>query len=57
MQDGSRRKATEVVGDRVWFLDSPRTDAEPPAGRGDDAAAAEAQPELLGESEESGEPH
>lgn len=23
-QDGTRRKSTEVVGDRVWFLDSPR---------------------------------
>ncbi len=27
-QDGSRRKVTEVVGDRVWFLDSPRQEAE-----------------------------
>lgn len=31
-QDGSRRKVTEVVGDRVWFLDSPRQEAERTAG-------------------------
>jgi single-strand DNA-binding protein len=26
-QDGQRRRVVEVIGDRVWFLDSPRTDA------------------------------
>jgi single-strand DNA-binding protein len=35
VQDGSRRKVTEVVGDRVWFLDSPRSDAERPADAGE----------------------
>jgi single-strand DNA-binding protein len=30
-QDGSRRRMTEVVGDRVWFLDSPRAEGTQPA--------------------------
>lgn len=49
-QDGSRRRMTEVVGDRVWFLDSPRTDGERAAEAGEadrDAGAAGAQPEVL----------
>ncbi len=37
-QDGSRRRMTEVVGDRVWFLDSPRADTERPADGGEPGA-------------------
>jgi len=48
-QEGGRRKMTEVVGDKVWFLDSPRPDAAPAA----DAADAQSHPEVLEESEES----
>ena len=29
-QDGARRRVTEVIGDRVWFLDSPKTEADHP---------------------------
>ncbi len=53
-QDGSRRRTTEVVGDRVWFLDSPRTDGERAAHAGDaehDGGDGEAQPEVLAEAE------
>jgi single-strand DNA-binding protein len=55
-QDGSRRRKTEVVGDRVWFLDSPRADgeragAEQPA----DTAASDGPPEVLVEADASGE--
>lgn len=46
-QDGSRRRMTEVVGDRVWFLDSPRQEAERPA----EAGEAEGQPAVLEEAE------
>ncbi len=46
-QDGSRRKVMEVVGDRVWFLDSPRSDAERPGGAGESPA----HPEVLEESD------
>jgi len=46
-QDGSRRRMTEVVGDRVWFLDSPRTDTERPA----DSGETEAQPDVLADAE------
>ncbi len=46
-QDGSRRKVMEVVGDRVWFLDSPRSDAERPGEAGDSPA----HPEVLEESD------
>jgi single-strand DNA-binding protein len=44
-QDGTRRRSTEVVGDRVWFLDSPRGDGDRPAG-----SDAEGQPEVLAEA-------
>lgn len=46
-QDGSRRRVSEVVGDRVWFLDSPRPDAE----RAPDPGAAEGQPEVIEDPE------
>jgi single-strand DNA-binding protein len=45
-QDGSRRRTTEVVGDRVWFLDSPRGDTERPA----EGATEEEQPDVLVEA-------
>ena len=50
--DGSRRTITEVVGDRVWFLDSRRVDAD---GDAEQAAAdtQEPAPELIGEPEEA----
>ncbi|HEV2357861.1 MAG TPA: single-stranded DNA-binding protein [bacterium] len=50
--DGSRRTITEVVGDRVWFLDSRRAEGDAgsaPAG----PEAQEAQPELIGDPEET----
>jgi single-strand DNA-binding protein len=47
VQDGSRRKVTEVVGDRVWFLDSPRSEAERPGETGE----AQIPTEVLEESE------
>lgn len=47
-QDGSRRKVTEVVGDRVWFLDSPRPEAERPADGGEPLV----HPEVLEGSED-----
>jgi single-strand DNA-binding protein len=50
-QDGSRRKVTEVVGDRVWFLDSPRQEAERPAS----AEEADGQPPVLEDTEVSEE--
>ena len=35
-QDGSRRRVTEVIGDRVWFLDKPKTEVDQSAdGSGD----------------------
>jgi single-strand DNA-binding protein len=50
--DGSRRTITEVIGDRVWFLDSRRADAD-----GDGAQAGsdtqEPAPELIGDLEEA----
>ncbi|HLJ60847.1 MAG TPA: single-stranded DNA-binding protein [bacterium] len=57
-QDGSRRKMTEVVGDRVWFLDSPRADTETATPRGESDAgvsAAESDPEALGADEDAPE--
>lgn len=50
-QDGTRRRMTEVVGDRVWFLDSPRTDAERPAEGAEPEAQPDVQPEVLAEAE------
>jgi len=53
-QDGSRRRVTEVIGDRVWFLDSRKAEADP----GTDApadASSEARPEVLEDSEPSAE--
>lgn len=49
-QDGSRRRTTEVVGDRVWFLDSPRQEAQPAP-----AAGQADGPELIGEADEASE--
>ncbi len=58
-QDGTRRRATEVVGDRVWFLDSPRVDGDRPAGQEPEGQPAgqepEGQPEVLAEAESSSE--
>lgn len=50
--DGSRRTMTEVVGDRVWFLDSRRAegDGETPQAGGE---AQDPQPELIGDPEEA----
>lgn len=45
-QEGGRRRVTEVVGDRVWFLDSPKVDA----GQSTDAPA-DAQPEVIEDAE------
>jgi len=45
-QDGTRRKSTEVVGDRVWFLDRPRGDARA------DAPDEETVPDALAEAED-----
>ena len=57
-QDGSRRRVTEVVGDRVWFLDSRKTEAGPgtdaPADASD-APTAEGHPEVLEDPETSPE--
>jgi len=56
-QDGTRRKMTEVVGNRVWFLDGRRTDSGPsPRGESEaDASGAEPEPEMLGEDEDTPE--
>jgi single-strand DNA-binding protein len=45
-QDGSRRRVTEVIGDRVWFLDKPKTEVDQSAdGSGD------AHPEVIEDPE------
>ena len=51
LPDGSRRTLTEVIGDRVWFLDSRRAEGD---GDGQQAGAdaQESQPELIGDPEE-----
>jgi single-strand DNA-binding protein len=49
--DGSRRTLTEVVGDRVWFLDARRADGDAEAPRPD--GEAQESPELIGDPEES----
>jgi len=53
-QDGSRRRVTEVIGDRVWFLDSRKTEADPGTDVPADAPA-EAHPEVIEDSETSPE--
>ncbi len=45
-QEGSRRRVTEVIGDRVWFLDSPRTGTEQPAD-----TSREGSPEVIEDPE------
>ncbi len=52
LPDGSKRTLTEVIGDRVWFLDSRRADGD---GEGQQAGAdaQESQPELIGDPEEA----
>ncbi len=35
-QDGSRRRVTEVIGDRVWFLDKPKTEVDQPSDHASD---------------------
>ncbi len=56
-QDGVRRKATEVVGDRVWFLDGRRPESGSPSRGGDETEArdGESEPESISEDEESAE--
>ena len=55
-QDGSRRRVTEVIGDRVWFLDSPRAAAEQPADSGPaEPGPAEGEPELIEDLEGASE--
>src|SRR3989442_1208883 len=55
-QDGSRRRVTEVVGDRVWFLDSRKTEAgpgtDPPGGVTADGPT-EGHPEVIEDPEAS----
>jgi len=50
--DGSRRTMTEVVGDRVWFLDSRRTEGDGETAQAG-AEAQDSQPELMGDPEET----
>jgi single-strand DNA-binding protein len=50
--DGSHRTLTEVVGDRVWFLDSRRADADGAAAQAE-GESRESAPELIGDPEES----
>ena len=52
LPDGSRRTLTEVIGDRVWFLDSRRPEAEAD-GQAAEADAQESQPELIGDPEDA----
>jgi single-strand DNA-binding protein len=49
-QDGSRRRVTEVIGDRVWFLDRPKPEADHTA---DAAASTEGSPEVIEDPEAS----
>jgi single-strand DNA-binding protein len=49
--DGSRRTLTEVIGDRVWFLDSRRAEGDG-NGQQTEGDAQEPQPELIGDPEE-----
>lgn len=52
LPDGSRRTLTEVIGDRVWFLDSRRPEAEAD-GQATEAETQESQPELIGDPEDA----
>ena len=52
LPDGSRRTLTEVIGDRVWFLDSRRAEGDGEGQQGG-VDAQEAQPELIGDSDET----
>jgi single-strand DNA-binding protein len=45
-QDGARRRVTEVIGDRVWFLDSPKTDTDQSA-----EASTEIHPDVIEDPE------
>ena len=53
-QDGSRRRVTEVIGDRVWFLDRPKAEAEAEAEHSS-GASPEASPEVIEDPEASPE--
>lgn len=50
--DGSRRTITEVVGDRVWFLDSRRVDGDT-EGSPSAAEPQDSAPELIGDPDEA----
>ena len=52
LPDGSRRTLTEVIGDRVWFLDSRRAEGDG-EGQPGGADAQEAQPELMADPDET----
>ena len=47
-QDGARRRVIEVIGDRVWFLDSPKTDAD-----GSAETSTEAHPDVIEDPEDA----
>jgi single-strand DNA-binding protein len=49
-QDGSRRRVTEVIGDRVWFLDKPKAEVDRPSDE-----SGEAHPEVIEDPEASPE--
>jgi single-strand DNA-binding protein len=49
-QDGSRRRVTEVIGDRVWFLDKPKVEPDRPSDE-----SPEAGPEVIEDPEASSE--
>ena len=53
--DGARRRVTEVVGDRVWFLDSRRAEGEAVPEGAAEAAPADGQPEVIEDAEASPE--
>ncbi|SRR5579875_193391 len=56
-QDGVRRKTTEVVGNRVWFLDGRRPESSSASRAGDETEtpSGEPEPESISEDEESAE--
>ncbi len=51
-QDGARRRVTEVIGDRVWFLDKPKVEAD--VDRSSEEAG-EAHPDVIEDPEASPE--